>query len=211
MQRNAIVIMCLTILTGLVLLCGAAQGQNITLGSNDQAQGAAISFSNPGPSSYFRLTFVDPNVNRLRIVNDRNFIFFDGHPEMRNEIFLPVGSYTATVWSAYGTMLACAIIGGFFNEPSPMPAASAPSGSQQPKQRIDYGFAPASDISPDVQYLTPQYPDYYSNYYNNYYPPYYFNNYNRPPINQPIVQQRPSSVTDPAYVREHFPGYIPLK
>jgi hypothetical protein len=204
----AILVFFVALAACLLLPCGAARGQAITLGANDQAGGATISFSNPGPNSYFRLSFVDPRVNRLRIVNDRNFIFFDGHPEAGNEIFLPVGSYTSTVWSGYGTSPAAAIIGGFFNIPKAQPPAASQAPSQsQAGQRTDYGFVPATDPAPSLPYV--QYaPDYYGNYYNNYYPPYYFNRYNPPPINQPVIQSRPSSVTDPAYIRQQYQNSV---
>jgi hypothetical protein len=159
---------------------------DLVLGASCTAGGLSSSFSNAGTSSYLRITAVDPSVNRLRIVDTKNRVYYDARPRLSEVIYVPPSVYQATIWSAYGNSPANAIKGVFVNAPGP--AAIAPVSTPRPAQ-------------------SPRQTPYVAPGYNNY--PYYTT---RPPY-QPTTQPTPraTSVTDPNYLKQQKsvtdPGY----
>jgi hypothetical protein len=110
----------LLLVMGFFLLAGesASADQAIYFASDFSAQGAVVSFSNPGPYAYLRIASVERSVSRLRIIDSRNFVFFDGRPVSGDEFYLPAGIYIAIVWSTYGSRSASALQGIFCQEPN---------------------------------------------------------------------------------------------
>jgi hypothetical protein len=144
---------------------GSAWCDTLVLGANSDSRGATIGFTNSGSQSFMKLAYVDPNVNRLRIVNGRNMVFFDDHPESGKSFYLPPGGYTATAWSAYGTTIAVAVRADYMAAP---PVASSPA-AQAVKGNVNNAATTTLNTG---DYL---------------YPPYYFYNYNNrtPGLNLP--------------------------
>jgi hypothetical protein len=145
----------LLLIMGFIFLNGgrASADQAVHFASDFCAQGAVISFSNPGPYAYFRVASVDGSVSRLRIIDSRNFVFFDGHPVRGDEFFLPAGVYTAIVWSTYGSRSASALQGILCQEPSaPMNVQDSRTGKLDP--RFDSAVREAR--APEVQAQQPE-------------------------------------------------------
>lgn len=74
------------------------------LGASSAAEGYTTQLNNQGAESYIKFASVAPIVNRMRIVNSANGnVMFDGRPEVGSTVYLPVGMYSITGWSSYGT------------------------------------------------------------------------------------------------------------
>jgi len=149
MNRKPVSIPLLFSLLLIALTTGSAWCEPVVLGANSDARGATAVVTNSGTLSYMRLDYVDPGVNRLRIVNSRNMVFFDDHPEAGKSFYLPPGTYTATAWSGYGTTIAVAVRADYTSSPpvSSSPAAQAVKGNvtntaTSTLQTYDYGYPP---------------------------------------------------------------------
>lgn len=144
----------------------SSYAQTVVLGSNCTATGDISIFSNTGSNNYLKFNTVDPNLNRLRIIDEKSFVYFDGRPETGQTIYLPAGTYRSIGWSGYGQAIPQAATGSFVGAPAESKTQTAAS-----KPRTDYGFIEAKG-QPDytsVQAVGNPYAGYYNYYYNGYY------------------------------------------
>lgn len=211
MNRNKAIIAVITAFVMIFACAGVVMSQNISLAGGCQPQGVSTSFSNSTQFSYLKMTMVDPNVNRLRIIDGKNFIYYDGHPQANNIIYLPVSSYTATIWTAYGNNPVCAVSGKFVDTPS----GTDQSAQSSQSSATDYGFQSRTQsntassttvISGGLNYAPYSYYnyDYYNRYgyYNNTYNRYNnYNNYAPLPVtpSYPTTPGTTGSILDPNY------------
>lgn len=176
-----------------IIICAFATApgafaQQVVFSANSDQSGATVFFANTGTDSYLQFKTVDGNVNRLRIVDSRNYVFFDGHPSLNQTIYLPPGNYQASAWSAWGTSLPAGIQASFVSTPgNSQPQTAGNSG--------DYGFKKAAGGGDYTEVKSVGSPPYYYDNYN--YGPGYYPNYNQSiTIETP---SHPSSVLDPSY------------
>lgn len=159
-------------------LAASEPSESVILGANSQSGGKTVSIVHGGTTVYMKLQFVESHVNRLRIVDENNRVFFDGVPYVNEVIYLPPAAYQATVWSSFGTSLDVAIRAAYTNEAARQTATPRPSTSIKPSQTQTPCAAPGY------------------NQYNRYYYT------NHPPQQTVAPTPHPTSVLDPNYQKQ---------